>query len=179
VIGKNADGIEVLLKKGPYGFYVQLGPDGDKKNKPKRSSVPKFISMDNLDLKVALDLLSLPRDIGKHSVTGKMITTGIGKFGAFVNHDGKYASLINQEDVFTIDTIAAELLLSQDRKSTAGNSALKSLGDFKGTEIAVYKGRYGPYLKYGKINVSTPKNLDPMDITSEQAQELVTNHLNK
>ena len=179
VIGKNADGIEVLLKKGPYGFYVQLGPDGDKKNKPKRSSVPKFISMDNLDLKVALDLLSLPRDIGKHSVTGKMITTGIGKFGAFVNHDGKYASLINQEDVFTIDTIAAELLLSQDRKSTAGNSALKSLGDFKGTEIVVYKGRYGPYLKYGKINVSTPKNLDPMDITSEQAQELVTNHLNK
>jgi DNA topoisomerase-1 len=178
-IGKNADGIEVLLKKGPYGFYIQLGSDGDKKNKPKRSSIPKFINIDNLDLKIALDLLSLPRNIGKHSVTGKIITAGIGKFGAFLNHDGKYASLVNQEDVFTIDTIAAESILSQDKKSTVGSSALKSLGDFKGTEIVVHKGRYGPYIKYGKTNISTPKNLDQMEITPEQAQELVTKHLNK
>lgn len=174
VIGTNADGIEILLKKGPYGPYVQLGQDDKtKEEKPKRVSIPKFVNMETFDLKLALDLLSLPRKLGQHSVTGKVVNASIGKFGPYVTHDGKFASIPNPAEVLTIDLAAAEILLSQDKKTAAANSLLKSLGDFNGTEIRVLKGRYGPYIKYGKDNIKIPKDLDPMEITVEQAQGLI------
>ena len=177
VLGQNDAGVEIMLKKGPYGYYVQLGADS-KTNKPHRSSIPKYISIETVDLKIAKDLLALPREVGIHSVTGKKILAGIGKFGAYVNHDGKYASIPNQPDVFTIDLATAELLLGQDKKAAA-NTALRSLGNIKETEVRVFKGCYGPYLKFGKANIGIPKNIDPMDITIEQAQELITNYENK
>ncbi len=178
ILGVDQANIQILLKNGPYGHYIQLGIDS-KTDKPKRASIPKFIPIETVDLKVAQDLLALPRQVGRHSITDKPILAGIGKFGAYLNYDGKFVSLQNQVDVFTIELSSAEQLLSQDKKTASANTALKSFGDFKGNEIKVLKGRYGPYLKYGKTNVSIPQNLDPMDVTFEQAQDLIKAHVGK
>jgi DNA topoisomerase-1 len=180
ILGQNEDGDQILLKKGPYGHYIQLGEDQKgKNNKPKRATIPKFINVDDIDLKLALELLALPREVGKNSATNKIITAGIGKFGSYLLHDGKYVSLPNQQDVFTIELAEAEQLLSQNNKTSSNNTILKSLGEYKGHEIVLLKGRYGLYIKYDKSNVSIPKNLDPFSLTLEEAQDLITKHQNK
>ena len=95
-------GLPVLLKRGPYGLYVERGVEGGSKEKPKRVSLPQDLAPDLVDLQTALGLLALPREIGTHPETGKPITAGIGRFGAYVKHDGAYRSLPRGESVLEV-----------------------------------------------------------------------------
>lgn len=164
-------GDNLLVRKGPYGPYVQLGND-DQKGKPKRVSLPKGLQAEEVDLQTAVDLISLPRTLGEHPETGKPIKSNIGRYGPYVQHERTYASLKGDDDVLTVELDRALELLSE-KSGKAG--ALRTLGDHpkSGEAVEVFKGRYGPYVKHQKTNASLPKNLDPGDVTLEQAVKLL------
>jgi DNA topoisomerase-1 len=173
-IGADTDsGKDILLMNGPYGPYLQLGlaVEGDKK-KPKRVSIPKEIPLASVDLEIANMLLSLPRDLGLHPATNKKIVANIGRFGPYVNHDGKFKSIPKSESVFTIDLEGAVNLLAQ---ANTGPAPLCSLGSHptEDGKIEVFAGRYGPYVQHGKIRATLPKSVEPEALTLEEALELL------
>ena len=167
-------GEEVHLKTGRFGPYVQLGEGKE----PKRSSLPKGWSAATLPLEQALKLLSLPREVGLHPETGLPITAGIGRYGPFVLHDGKYANLPDVEEVFTVGLNRAVDLIAQKaaggfkRGASASQAAIKSF-EHEGGPITVRAGRYGPYVNQGKINATIPKDTKPEDVTLDQAIALL------
>jgi DNA topoisomerase-1 len=169
-------GLEVALKSGRFGPYVQLG-DG---TEPKRSSLPKGWTPDSLTLEKALKLLTLPRPIGDHPETGKPISAGLGRYGPFILHDGTYANLPDVEEVFTVGLNRAVDLLAEKAagggrfgKGRAGTPAAIKTFEHDGGAISVRAGRYGPYVNQGKVNATLPKDLKPEDVTIEQALELI------
>ncbi len=170
---------EVTLRSGRFGPYVQLGEG--KAKEVKRAGIPKTWDPHEVDFERALKLLALPRDVGKHPETGNMIKAGIGRYGPFVLHDGLYANMESVEDVFTIGINHAVTLLAEKAKKGGGRrgaaAALKDLGDHPdgGGKITVHNGRYGPYVKHGKINATLPKDKDPESVTFEEAIELIAN----
>ncbi len=174
LIGSDEEtGKEILLMNGPYGPYLQLGVavEGDKK-KPKRVSVPKEISLADMSLETAKMVLSLPRDLGLHPETGKKIVANIGRFGPYVNHDGKFKSIPKTESVFTIDLAGAVALLAQ---AHSGPAPIADLGPHPSGEgrIEIYAGRYGPYVQHAKIRATLPKSIEPEALTLEEALALL------
>jgi DNA topoisomerase-1 len=165
--------LSIWLKKGPYGFYVQLGED-EKGTKPKRASLPKGATADSITLERALELLALPRDVGKHPESGKMIVAGLGRFGPYLLHDGKYTSIPAGDDVYTIGINRAVDVLAS-KKAPKGAEPLKNLGAHPdgGGDIQVFDGKYGAYVKHGKINATLPKGTTPESLTLEEALELI------
>src|ERR1700761_4311446 len=164
---------KVTLRSGRFGPYVQLGED----KKPKRSGLPKGTDPSSVDLAMAVKLLSLPREVGAHPEDGKMITANFGRFGPYVAHDGKYASLESPDDVFDIGLNHAVTILAEKKAKGGGRrgpQALKELGqDADGNAIKVLKGRYGPYVSDGDTNATIPEGNDPMEVTLEQALALI------
>ncbi|MGE6696310.1 type I DNA topoisomerase [Hyphomonas sp. NPDC076900] len=168
-------GETIFLKSGRFGPYVEMA-NGEK---PKRASLTKA-DKDNLDgftLARAVELLMLPREVGPHPEDGEMILANFGRFGPYVQHGKTYANLKDPRDVFTIGVNHAVALI-EDKKARgsarAGAAALKTLGDHPdGGAIEVFEGRYGPYVKWGKVNATLPKDVTPDAVTLEQAIELV------
>jgi DNA topoisomerase-1 len=173
----NGDGI--FLKTGRFGPYVQRGETSEDNKKPSRASLPKGWAASDVELDSALKLLSLPREIGAHPEDGQIIEAGIGRYGPFVRHGRTYANLKDPEDVFNIGMNRAVEELA--KKALSGNSrgatskALKELGEHPdgGGLVNVMDGRYGPYIKYAKINATIPKEKDPEKITMEEAVSLI------
>lgn len=167
--------LEVSLRDGRFGPYLQIGEMEKGGPKPPRASVPKDMSPDMIDLEFALKLLSLPRDVGKHPETGKMMVTAIGRFGPYVNHDGAYASLSSTEEVFSLGVNRAVTLLAEAKNKRKGSAALKELGNHPDDDgvIKVMDGRYGPYVKHGKTNATLPKGTTPDSVTLEEAVALI------
>src|SRR5262249_43479279 len=159
--------------QGPYGPYVQLGEmEGEKK--PKRVSIPKNVPADGVTLEVALELLALPRDLGPHPESGKKVHAAIGRFGPYVSHDGHFKSIPKDESVFNIGLERAVALLKEP-KQFGGRGALKVLGKHPedGQAVALYSGRYGPYVKHGKVNATLPDKDMISTVTLEEAVELL------
>ncbi len=168
---------EVTLRSGRFGPYVQRGEGKE----AKRSSLPKGWTPATIDIEKALALLSLPRDVGKHPETGKMISAGLGRYGPFVLHDGTYANVESIEDVFSIGLNRAVTVLAEKQAKGRGArggtpAALKELGEHPdgGGKITVRDGRYGPYVNFGKINATLPKGKDPQTVTVEEALALIS-----
>jgi len=168
-----ASGKDVLLLNGPYGPYLQVGQTADDpKKKPKRVSIPKEIPLANVSLGIALKLIALPREIGLHPETGKKISAGIGRFGPYLNHDGAFKSIPKSDSIFDIDLPRAVELLAQAKAKAA---PLRELGEHptSGGTIAIYAGRYGPYVQHGKVNATLPKDEEVDAVTLEQALQLL------
>jgi len=174
-------GIDITLRKGPYGFYVQIGEEQPKEKgkkappKPKRASVTKDLDPAALNLETALGLLSLPRDVGPHPETDRMITSGIGRFGPYIKHGSIYVSL-KDDDVLTIGLNRAVTLLAD-----APSSGAHEVGDHPkdGKPITIRKGKWGPYIKHGRANASLPTDTEPENVTLEQAVALLDERATK
>jgi DNA topoisomerase-1 len=165
--------LPVLLLRGPYGHYVQLGEAvKGEKVKPKRVSWPKEMPLEQADLAGALKLLALPRELGAHPETGKKVIVNIGRFGPYIGHDGKFKSIPRSDSIFDIGLERAVELLAQAR---GGNTVLRTLGDHPDDKasVEICSGRYGPYARHGKINATLPKGVSPDEITLEEALELI------
>ena len=168
-------GEEITARSGRFGPYIQRGEGKE----AKRASLPKGWTMDAMDHEKAIALLSLPRDIGQHPESGKMISAGIGRYGPYVSHDGTFANLENAEEVFSVGLNRAVAVLA-DKQSKGGGrgrstpAALATLGDHPdGGSITVRDGRYGPYVNWGKVNATLPKGKDPASVTMEEALVLI------
>ena len=170
-------GLDVSLRTGRFGPYVQLGEQNGKE-KPKRASIPKGTDPQSLELRQALALLSLPREVGLHPESGKPIVAGFGRYGPYVQHDGKYASLGGPEEVFEVGLNRAVSLLAEKAASSRvprGASVIKELGEHPalGGKVQILTGRYGPYVKHGKVNATIPRDREPDQVTMEEAVELI------
>ncbi len=186
-LGKNSEGVEVTVRNGPYGWYLQLGEEreepkakgkGMKKIKPKRFPLPKNIPHENITLEQALKFLSLPREVGIHPETKLPIKAGIGRFGPYLHHNEKFTSL-KVDDPLEIGINRAVDILA-GAKQSGGEKAygmLKELGEHEGKKIELHKGRYGVYIKYNKLNIAIPKKLSGDTLTPEEALELVKKKL--
>lgn len=157
-------GQPVYLKKGPYGYYVQLGDDKGKE-KPKRCSLPRCTTPETLTLEQAEILLSLPRKLGNG------IEVNIGKFGTYLKQGGKSKSLTGNDNIFNITLERAEQIL----QGVAEKPQAKVIGvnPENKQEITLNSGRYGPYLKCGKTNYALPKELHGQEPTLEQALQII------
>ncbi len=172
-------GLEVTLRSGRFGPYVQLGEavDGEK---PKRAGLPKSLAPDDVDLERALGLLSLPREVGKHPEDKEPILAGVGRFGPYVQHGKTYANIDAGEDVLTIGlnravTLIAEKKLNPGKGRRFGADPGRPLGDHpdKGGPVVVKKGRYGPYVSHDGVNATLPSDMTPETVTLEQALPLL------
>jgi DNA topoisomerase-1 len=181
-LGKDsATGEEITLRSGRFGPYVQRG-DG---KEAKRSSLPKGWTPDSIDFDKALSLLSLPREVGNHPETGKMITAGLGRYGPFILHDGTYANLDNIEDVLSVGLNRAVTVLAEKQSKGPGGrgrtaAALKEIGEHPdGGAITVRDGKYGPYINWAKVNATLPKGKDPQSVTLEEALLMIAEKAGK
>ncbi|WP_375703394.1 type I DNA topoisomerase [Bartonella sp. AD13SXNS] len=169
-------GKDISLRKGRFGPYIQLGESKE----VKRAGLPKEWQAENVTLDKALALLSLPREIGIHPETGKTITATIGRYGPYLSHNGKSARLLHADEVFDIGinravTVLAEQQENKTRQSRTTPEALATLGEHpEGGTITVRNGRYGPYVNWGKINATLPKDKDPINVTLPEALELIS-----
>jgi DNA topoisomerase I len=166
-------GLEVTVRKGPFGPYVQLG-SGDAK--PKRVALPRQLKPADLDLDTALRLLALPRALGRHPETGEAIVAGIGRFGAYIKHGSTFRSLAPDDDVLTIGLNRAVVLLAEpgaERRRRAPQP-LRELGPHPdGGTVALYQGRYGPYVRHDRAIASLPKSADPASLSLDEALRLL------
>ena len=171
-LGKDpVSGEEISMRKGPYGVYVQLGES----KTPKRASLFKTMTPETMTLELALKLLSLPRELGMHPDTGKPIVANNGKFGPYLLHDGKFTTLPATEDLLSIGINRAVEVLARAPVKAGANEALRSLGKHPddGVDVSIFKGRYGPYIKHGKVNAPFPKDASLETLTLEDALPLL------
>ncbi len=169
-------GLPIFVKEGPYGPYVQLGEDTKEGKKPKRMSLLKGMKTEDVDAKLALQLLALPRNLGKHPETDKVVKVSVGRYGPYVLHDRKYVSLKEPMAVLNINLDEAVALIAAAPEKRGGTKeTLKELGDHPedGKPVRVYNGRYGPYVNHGRINATLPKDVEPTSVTLAQGLELI------
>ena len=159
-------GLNAIIKKGPYGIYLQLGDE----KKPKRTSIPKLVNAKGIDLKKALAFLSLPRLIGKHPETGQDISAGIGRYGPYLKYDINFISIPADETVINIGLNHAVVLIGENSEKLG-----KILGDHPdgNGKVLAKSGRFGPYVEYNKIRATLPKSISLEEINLDQAIELI------
>ena len=159
-------GLNAIIKKGPYGIYLQLGDE----KKPKRTSIPKLVEAKGIDLQKALAFLSLPRLIGKHPETGQDISAGIGRYGPYLKYDINFISIPADETVINIGLNHAVVLIGENSEKLG-----KVLGDHPdgNGKVLAKSGRFGPYVEYNKIRATLPKSISLEEINLDQAIELI------
>lgn len=168
-------GEPIYVLNGRYGPYVQLGDATDENAKPKRVSLPQGVEPENVTIEMAISLVELPKTLGDHPGTGKEIKAGLGRFGPYVVHDGDFRSIPKTDNLFTISFERALELLMKPKTGRGRAAAIKELGKLPGTEeaVSIFDGKYGPYIKMGKTNVSLPDGMKVEDVTLEISIELV------
>ena len=177
-IGTSDDGEEIYLKSGRFGPYVQLGNSSEKNPKPKRTSIPKNFEPSRITIEIAKKLLDLPKVLGEHPDDKKPIHSAIGPYGPYLKHNNIYANIKDLEEFLSIGMNRAVELLSENSKKNSNNkraaSLIKTIGDHpEGGEVQLMNGRFGPYIKYKKNNISV-KNKDKLDeIDLKTALELL------
>jgi len=177
---------QIYAFKGRFGPYVQRGQVTEDNKKPPRQSIPKEWPPTEVNLEQAVRLLSLPREIGPHPEDGIMVWANIGRYGPYLKHaestsnrGGTNANLENIEEVFTVGMNRAVQLLAEKIASRGGRgasaTALHELGEHptEGGPVSVMKGKYGPYIKWEKINATIPKDLEPENVTMDMAIQLI------
>ncbi|MEN9411291.1 MAG: type topoisomerase [Pseudomonadota bacterium] len=184
VLGHDADGQPVTLRAGRFGPYVQKGEASEANPKPPRASLPKGWAPDGMTLERALQLLNLPRPIGPHPADGVLVEAGIGRFGPYVKHGSVYANIPDVEEVFTIGMNRAVEVLAQ--KATRGRGTAAPAGPLRvlgahpdGGEVQVMPGKYGPYVKWAKVNATLPKGVEPEAVTLDEALALIAEKAGK
>lgn len=171
-------GESIYLMTGRFGPYVQLGELVKDGPKPRRASLPDGVAYEDVTLAIALKLLAMPAELGRHPESGDPVRVGIGRYGPYVVHEGDYRSLTADDDPLDVSLERALELLAQPKRGRGSSAPVKPLLEVglhpdDEQSVAVFSGRYGPYVKHGKLNASLPKGMDPEDVTMSMAIELL------
>ncbi|SHF16091.1 DNA topoisomerase I [Litoreibacter ascidiaceicola] len=186
------DGDKIWIHKGRFGPYAQRGEVTEENKKPNRQSIPKEWPPEDIDLAQAVRLLSLPRLIGPHPEDGVNVWANIGRYGPYIKHaestsdrGGTNANLESLEEVFDVGMNRAVQLLAEKVASRGGRGAaaktLRDMGEHpdEGGAISIMEGKYGPYVKWEKVNATVPKDIAPEDLTVDQAIQLIVEKQSK
>jgi DNA topoisomerase-1 len=171
-------GLPVTIRDGRFGTFIQLG-EAEEGAKPKRSSIPKGVAPNDIDLERALAYLALPREITRHPESGDPILAGIGRYGPYVQHGKTYASLGPGDDVLEIGANrAVDLVMTKEAGGGRGGRTQdpgKPLGEdpASGKNVTLKAGRYGPYVTDGETNATLPREKSPDGLTLEEALQLL------
>ena len=183
VLGVDEAGMEISLRAGRFGPYVQIGEATAEVPKPPRASLPKGWESSSLTLERAITLLTLPRQIGPHPEDGVMVESAIGRFGPYIKHGSLYANIPDVEEVFTIGMNRAVEVLALKLAGRRGGPAaepLRELGEHPdGRPVQILPGKYGLYVKWGKVNATLPKDTTPEAVTLEEALALIAERAGK
>jgi DNA topoisomerase-1 len=161
-----ASGKKVYAKIGKFGAMVQIG-EAEDEEKPRFASLRKDQSIQSITLQEALDLFKLPRELGSHGED--KVIVGVGRFGPYVKLGDTFASLGPDDDPLSIDLQRALTLIDQKKAA----NATRDLGEYQGETIVQGRGRFGPFVKFGKVYANIPKGEDPASVTLERAVELI------
>jgi DNA topoisomerase I len=159
----------VLARLGRFGPMIQLGHAEDTE-KPKFASMPDGFNLNTVTLDAALTMFALPKTLGK-TKEGEEIIANVGRFGPYVKV-GKLFVSIKPHSPFDI-TLEQAFELIEEKKKAEKEKYIKT---FEKEGISVLNGRYGPYITDGKKNAKIPKDVEPKDITLEQAQEILAKY---
>jgi len=162
----------ITIRKGPYGLYMQVGEGTDEK-KPKRVSIPKNFEPDEIGLNTAIQLLALPRKLGFHPENNLTVSAGIGMYGPYILHNKKYKALEKTDNILDIDLERAIELIA--KPTIRGNATLKNFGEHpqEKKEITAHDGKYGTYVKCGRINASLLGDQTVGTLSLEDAIKLI------
>ena len=162
----------ITIRKGPYGVYMQVGEGTDEK-KPKRVSIPKNFEPDEIGLNTAIQLLALPRKLGFHPENNLTVSAGIGMYGPYILHNKKYKALEKTDNILDIELKRAIELIA--KPTIRGNATLKVYGEHpeEKKEITAHDGKYGFYVKCGKINASLIGDQTIETLNLENAVKLI------
>jgi DNA topoisomerase I len=184
------EGLAIYQMRGPFGPYLQLGEVTEETPKPKRCSIPNCFDPLSIDLPTAMALLALPRRIGKHPLTEKVVNAGIGRFGPYVTHDKVFGSFdkkthtyeFNGETFNVLDiTMDAAVEMLRNTKKRAAPTPLRELGNHPedNSPIQIFEGKFGPYIKHTSTNATIPKDTDISTVTLEQAVQWIADKISK
>jgi DNA topoisomerase-1 len=175
----SATGLPVYVMSGRFGPYVQLGetPEKGAGEKPRRASLTAADDPERLTLERALELLSLPRVVGRDPESGEEVVANFGRFGPYVKRGSEFRSLASDDEVFSVGIEQALELLRQEKPSRRGASrkVLRELGAHpaSGAAVRLLEGRYGPYVTDGVTNASLPKDANAEAVTLDDAVALL------
>ncbi len=158
---------KILIKTGRYGPYLEL------EGAEKRASIPKFIPLEELSLEQSLQLLELPKVLGKHPKTKQEIKKSIGRFGPYIVHDGDFRSVPSNKEFLSLNLKQALEILSQEKKQGRRQSSIIKEIDYKKDKIKVMKGRFSPYISYKKKNYKIPNKIDPNNLNLEESLKII------
>jgi len=191
LLGSDADD-EIRIFKGRFGPYVQRGEVTEENKKPPRQSIPKEWAPEELTLEQGVQLLALPRLIGEHPEDGVAVWANIGRYGPYLKHadstsnrGGTNANLEGLDEVWTVGMNRAVQLLAEKVASRGARGVaatpLKELGEHPdgGGAVNIMKGKYGPYVKWEKVNATIPETTEPEDVTMDLAVQLLEERLAK
>ena len=160
-------GRPVSVKIGRYGVVAQIGSASDEE-KPKFASLKKGQSIESVSLEEVLELFKLPRTVGEFE--GKSVTAAIGRYGAYLAHNGKFYSLPKGSDPLTVTIEEAEAIINEKRHADA-NKVYKTFTE--DPSLQLLNGRYGIYLCKNKVNYKLPKGTDPATLTYEDCLKIM------
>jgi DNA topoisomerase I len=189
LLGQNDLGKDIYLKNGRFGPYLQYEKEVEiieiktkKKKKKKKENdhlknvaIPKGIEVDNINLKQAKFLCSLPKVLGQNPDTGKDISLNSGRFGPYLKCENKSARIENVDELFTIGINRAVIMIAEAKPGRISSSMIKDLGEHPEDKkpVRIMKGQYGPYIKYKSLNATIPEEKDPSELTMEDALILI------
>ena len=165
-------GLPVMVKIGRYGPLVQMG-SADDETKPRFASLQRGQSIETLTREEAVKLFDMPRHLGEFE--GSEVSIGVGHYGPYVKHNGKYAS-IPKEISPTVITLDEAIDLIKAQREAEAKKVIKTFDEEP--DLKVMNGRYGPYIVYQKQNVKIPKGKDAATLTLEECREIVADESN-
>jgi len=176
-----ASGKNVYAKIGRYGTLVQLG-DTSNEEKPKFASMKKGQSIESITLEEALSLFDLPRTVGQFEESDVIVS--IGKFGPYVRLGDKFYSLSKGDDPYEVNLDRCIEIIKVKRAAEIEKERIRALypheiGLHEGDIINSNIGRFGPYLTYRNENFRLPKGSNPLEMSLEEAVEVITSSGNK
>ena len=160
-------GEPIIVRVGRFGPMVQVGVTSEEK-KPQYARLKAQQSIETITLEEALDLFKLPRVLGEFE--GKEVKANIGRFGPYVQHDGKFVSLPKGTDPYEINLEEAEALILAKRESDAN----KFIAEFPEHDIQVLQGRFGPYIKKAKDNYKIPKGTEAKLLSLDECLSIIS-----
>ena len=163
-------GKPVSVRIGRYGPMAQLGDGSDESEKPQFAALTRGQHIETITLEEALKLFELPRDLGLYE--DKVVVVGVGRFGPYVRHDGKFCSLKKGVDDPLEINLDRAIELIEEKREKDNNKIIKSFEEEP--DLQILNGRWGPYIRFNSVNYKIPKDTEASSLSLDDCRNLIS-----